>query len=75
MTSDRERVLIQQYDDAHRAWLQALEVVREAVFGNGGSAGRAAKSQVTKAKNRLDEAQRELQDFWLAEAQAQEVSR
>ena len=82
MTSDRERVLIQQYDDAHRAWLQALEVVREAVFGNhaqtGGlapKAGRGAKSQVTKAKNRLDEAQKELQDFWLAEAQSQEVSR
>ncbi len=34
MTSDRERVLIQQYDNAHRAYLEALEVVREAVFGN-----------------------------------------
>ena len=75
MTSDRERALIQQYDSAHRAYLEALEVVREAVFGNGGSAGRVAKSQVTKAKHRLADAERELQDYWLSEAQAQEVSR
>ena len=50
MTSDRERVLIQQYDTAHRAYLEALEVVREDVFGNHEAAAASAKSQVEKAK-------------------------
>lgn len=75
MTSDRERALIQKYDSAHRAYLEALEVVREAVFGNRGPAAAGAKSQVTKAKNRLAGAERELQAYWSRQAVAQEVSR
>lgn len=72
---DRERELIRNYDDAHRAYLEALEVVRARVFGRTETAARGAKSQVTKAKRRLDAAQQELQEFWSKEAIAQEVSR
>ncbi len=75
MTTDRERDLIQQYDNAHRAYLEALEVVREAVFGNHEAAGRAAKAQVTRTKHRMEEAERELQKYWSRQAVAQEVSR
>lgn len=75
MTSDRERELIRQYDDAHRAYLEALEVVRARVFGRAEAVGRTAKSQVTKAKHRLASAERDLQDYWSKEAVAQEVSR
>ena len=73
--TDRERQLIQQYYSAHRAYLDALEVVRAAVFGRAATvkAG-AAKSSVTKAKQRLDEAERELQQYWSTEQVAQEVS-
>lgn len=72
---DRERELILQYDDAHRAYLESLEVVRAAVFGRAATLDRTAKSQVTKAKHRLAGAERELQDYWTTEAHAQEVSR
>ena len=72
---DRERELIRQYDDAHRAYLEALEVVRARVFGRADAVGRGGKSQVTRAKKQLADAERELQAFWMTEAVAQEVSR
>jgi hypothetical protein len=71
---DRERELIQQYNNAHRAYLNALDVVRAAVFGRALAVNGSAKSQVTKAKHRLEQAERELQQFWSAEQVAQEVS-
>jgi hypothetical protein len=75
VTIDRERELIRQYDDAHRAYLEALEVVRARVFGRAEAVGRGAKSQVTKARHRLADSERELQDYWSTQAIAQEVSR
>lgn len=75
MTTDRERELICGYNDAHRAYLEALAVVRERVFGQAEAVARSEKSQVTRARNRLAEAERQLQEYWSTQAVAQEVSR
>jgi hypothetical protein len=72
---DRERELILRYDDAHRAYLEALEALRAAVFGRAPANGPDAKAQVAAAKDRLAAAERELQEFWSTEAVAQEVGR
>lgn len=80
---DRERELIRNYDNAHRAYLDAMEAVRAAVFGRTrerprgttGAADAAAKSELERARTSLSEAQRELQEYWSREAVAQEVSR
>jgi hypothetical protein len=72
---DRERELIRNYDDAHRAYLEAMEAVRAAVFGRTGPADGAARYAVEAAKTRLSDAERELQEYWSKEAVAQEVSR
>ena len=71
--NDRERQLIQQYDSAHRAYLEAMDAVRAAVFGRA-TTDEAAKSRAADAKQQLEQAQRELQQFWSAEQVAQEVS-
>jgi hypothetical protein len=72
---DRERELIRQYDDAHRAYLESLPAVKAAVFGQPAALDRVARAQITKARHRLAFAEKELQDYWSTQAIAQEVSR
>lgn len=72
---DRERELIQQFDDAYRAYLESLPALKAAIFGQAAVLDRVAKSQITRARHRMADAERELQEYWSTEAQAQEVSR
>jgi hypothetical protein len=71
MTEDRERDLIQQYQAAHGAYLEALAAARDAIFGRSESPDNSTKTQIARAKNRMTIAEQALQEYWSAQANQQ----